>query len=76
MNRQRRVRLQEAVRYLSKAETIVDAVCGEEEDSMDNVPESLQCSERFELMEEAIDNLNDAIDSIGEAKMKIETAIG
>ena len=60
MNRQRRVRLQEAVRYLSKAETIVDAV---------------QCSERFELMEEAIDNLNDAIDSIGEAKTKIETAI-
>lgn len=46
----------------------------EEEDSLNNLPESLQGSERGEAMEETIDELHMAIDSISDAIAHIDCA--
>ena len=42
---------------------------------MDNYPENLQGTERFERTELAVDSLNDALEKLEEAKEHIETAI-
>ena len=42
---------------------------------MDNYPENLQGTDRFEQMEDAVDNLNDALEKIDEVKGHIEMAI-
>lgn len=39
-------------------------VCDEETNSMDNMPENLQDSERHSAMEETVDYLEDAIENI------------
>ena len=39
----------------------------EEEEARDNIPESLQDSERYEISDAACDNLSSAADSLGEA---------
>lgn len=75
MNKQRRDRLREAIKQLRNASTIVDEVCNKEEDSLDNIPENLQTSERFEKMENAVDNLNEAIERIDEARELVEMAL-
>ena len=74
MNNQRRKKLNEACSLLSKAATIVDCVKDEEQDSMDNMPESLQDSERYSIMEDAVDAMDDALNSINEASECIEKA--
>jgi len=76
MNEARRAKLRTAVKRLSDVQTIVQSVCDEEEDCMDNYPENLQCTERFEQMESAVDSLNDALEEIDDAKGRIESAIG
>ena len=75
MNEKRRESLRAAVSLLDRAETLVNTVCDQESDVLDNYPENLQGSERFEKMEDAVDSLNDALESIGEAKDRIEAAI-
>lgn len=60
---------------LTSAANIVDSVCDKEQDCMDNYPENLQGTERFERMEDAVDSLNDALEKIDDAKSSIESAI-
>ena len=50
MNDKRRKRLREAVKMLDHAWSIVELAQEEEEDGMDNMPENLQGSERYEKM--------------------------
>ena len=45
----------------------LEAIKDEEEEARDNLPESLQDSERAEAMGEAIDNLEEAIEYLEEA---------
>lgn len=52
---------------LEKASDILDSVRDEESDSMDNMPESLQTSDRYYKMEEAVQDLEDAVSHIGYA---------
>ena len=47
----------------------------EEEESFDNLPESLQESERGEAMENAISNLDDAVTYLGEVIDYLESAM-
>ena len=75
MNENRRGRLKDALKLLSVAASIVEAVCDKEQDCVDNYPENLQNTERFERMEDAIDHLNDALERIDDAKWNIESAI-
>lgn len=76
MDDKRRGRLRDALRILSNAASIVETVCDKEQDCMDNYPENLQSTERFERMETAVDSLNDALEKIDDAKGYIESAIG
>lgn len=76
MNEKRRERLRDAVRMLTSVASVVEAVCDNEQDAMDNIPENLQATERFERMEDAVDNLNDALEKIEDAKGHIQSALG
>ncbi len=76
MNDKRRGHLRDALRMLSNAASIVETVCDKEQDCVDNYPENLQSTERFEHMEAAVDILNDALEKIDDAKGYIEVAIG
>lgn len=71
MNKQRRIRLRESNALLIKALQIVNAVKDEEQDALDNFPENLQNSERYTAMENAIDDLEEAIDCIEQASERL-----
>lgn len=75
MDDKRRGRLRDALKMLTSAANILDSVCDKEQDCMDNYPENLQGTERFERMEDAVDSLNDALEKIDDAKSSIESAI-
>ncbi len=74
MDRTRRQKLREAIDHLKSASVIVDTVCDAETDCMDNVPENLQYSDRYEKMEQAVDGLNDALELIDNAMEYIRAA--
>ncbi len=74
MNNKRRGTLNEAKILLERASNIVSTVLDEEQDCLDNMPENLQMSERYERMEDAIDRLESAIEQIDGAKDSINEA--
>lgn len=76
MDEKRRGRLRDAMKMLSSAASIVDAVCDKEQDCVDNYPENLKGTEKYERMENAVDSLNEALEGIDEVKRHIESAIG
>ena len=74
MNDKRRGNLHRAIDFIEKAYGIIDDVRFEEQDSMDNIPEALQASERYVRMEDACDALersydycDSAIDALNDA---------
>ena len=68
VNKARRTKLEYSMQLLRTAQGVVEDVKLEEEDAADNVPEGLQESERYSIM-------MDAIDSLEEASVNIEEAI-
>lgn len=75
MNRARRELLKRAKDNLNAAAIQVSKALDEEEDCLGNVPDSLQYSERYEKMENAVEALNDASESIDAAIENIDAAI-
>lgn len=75
MDDRRRGQLRDALNMLSNAAFVVERVCDKEQDCVDNYPENLQSTERFEKMEDALDSLNDALEKIDDAKSHIQSAI-
>lgn len=51
---------------LEELQTSIESVRDEEQEYMDNMPENLQCSERYETAEQAVENLDNAASSIEE----------
>ncbi len=76
MNTKRRGRLKDALNLLSSASDILTSVCDKEQDCLDNYPENLQGTDRYERMESAVDNLNDALEKLEDIKDCIASAIG
>lgn len=74
MNKNRRDELEKALSLLNEASDIVESVQMDEQDALDNLPESLSESEKYSKMEDAVDFLSDAADSINEAIDYIESA--
>lgn len=74
MNRKRRSDIAKAVSLLETALKIVEAVRDDEQDCLDNMPENLESSYRYEKMESAVDRLDDAVSSIEEARDALEEA--
>lgn len=67
MNKQRRARIQEVVDQIGVLCQELEELRDEEQEYMDNIPENLQCSEKYDMAEEAIINLDSAIDNLTEA---------
>lgn len=75
MNQKKRARLRDAMEMLAKVSGIVDSVYDQEQDCVDNCPENLQGTDRYEQMESAAGYLYDAVEKIDEAKECIESAM-
>lgn len=73
MNRVRRKELQELYDIIYEAKERLEMLHDEEE-YMDNIPENLQSSERYEKAEAAVDALDSAVSSLEEALDYIEEA--
>lgn len=74
MNNQKREKLKLARGFLSKASDIVSSVLDDEQDCLDNMPDNLQYSDRYERMEAAISKLEDGLNSIEAAEECLEEA--
>lgn len=75
MNKPRRKRLQEALDLLTQAKAIIEECTEEEQEAFDNLPESIQYGQQGERMEEILDILNEAQDSIDEISTNIEDEV-
>ena len=75
MNMQRRKRIEKVGRMLEELLEEITALQEEEQEAYENMPESLQSSERGEAMYEAIENLESAVQSIEEANEYLVAAI-
>ena len=67
MNKYRRKVITELLEQLIEIRDNLEAVKGEEEETLENFPENLRNSERGEAMQEAFDNLEEAHGAISEA---------
>lgn len=75
MNQKRRQQLTQVISMLNNAEADLDRIKDEEQDCIDAMPENLQSSDRFSSMENAVDCLEDAIESVQQATEYINDAI-
>lgn len=75
MNKQRRKFISSSLEYLEKALNIIETAKDEEQEAYDNLPESLQCSERGEAMEEILFVLEDIFDSIQSVQDQINEIV-
>lgn len=73
MNKARRKELRRIVEELSTLREDLDAVASEEREAYDNLPESLQESDRGCTMEEAADELDDICSEIEELKDRVQS---
>lgn len=67
--------MKNAVPLLDRVFDIVSNVCDAEQDALDNIPENLQSSSRYENIEETISFLEDAMDDIEGAISNLQEAI-
>ena len=75
MNKARRKSLQEILDKVDELRSMLETLKDEEEEYRDNIPENLWGSERYEKADEAVDNLDSALDSFDEITEYIETAM-
>lgn len=73
MNKQNRKQLEKAVALIAQAQEIVETIKDEEQEKFDNLPESLQQSEKGEQFEENISALEDALGDLESATENINT---
>lgn len=76
MNKQRRKSLDTLYTRIESLKADLEDILSEEQEAYDNLPESLQDSERGETMYDAIDNLESAVADLEEAMDYIIEAIG
>ena len=74
MNKARRKALDEVISKIEEAKELLENLQAEEEEYRDNMPESLQGSERYEEADAAVDNMSSAVDALDEAISSIESA--
>lgn len=68
MNKKRRELLKSAMPFLTHAANIIERAAEQESDCLDNIPESLQDTDRYEKMERAVENLEAALEHIENAQ--------
>lgn len=75
MNKQRRKQIEGMIDKLDNIKEHISDILDDEQNAFDNMPESIQYSERGYNMKEAIDNLDDAIGNIIDAIDNLYEAI-
>lgn len=75
MNKKRRELLKSAMPFLVQAARIIERAAEQESDCLDNMPDSLQDTDRYEKMEKAVENLEAALEHIENAQECLEDAI-
>lgn len=75
MNNKRREQLRGGGELLDRAHCVVSDVLDAEQDCLDNMPENLQYSDRYEKMELAIEKLEETLEYIESARDSISEAI-
>lgn len=75
MNANRRKELEKVIALIKDAEGQLETLKDEEQEAFDNMPESLQYSEKGERMEEVISYLEDSFSDLGSAIENITSAI-
>jgi len=76
MNNDRRKQIEELITKAEALREAIDIVENEEIDAFDNLPESLQESERGQSMQEASDSLADARFSVDDVLANLTQALG
>ena len=74
MNNARRSKIAEVVTSLNSLSMKIDRIMDEEQSGLDNIPENLQGTERYQKSEEAVSALEDAMNSLEECIEHLETA--
>ena len=75
MNKARRAELNRIINTIYELQSDIDAIKADEENARDNMPESLQGTERYEAMDAAVDELDDALSSIDDVIEHLEGAM-
>lgn len=75
MNNARRKQLNKWLKGIEVIKNELEAICSDEQDYFDNMPENLQGSQRGCDSEEAIDQMEEAVSSIEEAISIIEEIV-
>lgn len=75
MNKKRRELLKSAIPFLTQAANVIERAAEQESDCIDNMPESMQDTDRHEKMERALENLEAALEHIENAQDCIADAI-
>lgn len=76
MNKERRKRIKVVIESLAELEEELEAIKAEEERYMENIPENLAGTQRYEDAEEAVDNLGEAIGSIDSVVSNLKAVTG
>lgn len=72
MNKARRAKLNRLLETLADAEQDLSAILEEEQNAFDNLPESLQLSEKGEDMQTGVDTLTECVDQLEELAQTLE----
>lgn len=75
MNAKRRKEIEKVVAELQDKLLCLESLRDEEQEYLDNIPENLQGSERYEKTENIIDDMTNAIDEINSALENIIESI-
>lgn len=60
---------------VDEIQTDIDNIRAEEQEVVENMPENLQGTERYEMAEQAVDYLNDAYDMFEDAVINLQNAM-
>ncbi len=70
MNKVRRKELARVVDLLDRARDLLETIRDEEQEAFDNLPESIQCSERGEAMENCISTMEEMLDYLDTGELQ------
>ena len=76
MNKKRRLEIHEVINVLNDLVSRIGTIQDDEQEYLDNMPENLQSSEKYDAAEEAIDDLESSKVAIEEAVDYLEAAKG
>ena len=75
MNKERRKEIDEIIDQLGMLKEQIERISEEEQEAYDNLPESIQYSERGEAMVEHVTDLDDAASSIDDVMSTLQDII-